>query len=262
MGHDAFAHHGLGSAALMIISALHQRPDQTVGELVGTSSVSRATTYRTLRRLAEHGLVHHTGETWALAPRALEGLGNSLPEADTCPALEPAHGWDTVAEQYGTTGLATQRKALHAAQRAAYREALNRLAEHRSRAVVIVRDGRQVLVPTPRPDEVSSAWHTSYGHVLEAQSDSADDPFAPHPNTQIVLNTRHTSRSQLNYAVPEALQLQHRIRRYNADTGIQHSDIVALAVDAFLRARATHPNSPVQTPKRPDQSARSTLLTG
>lgn len=77
--------------------------------------------------------------------------------------------------------------------------------------------------------------------ALEAQSDSADDPFAPHPNTQIILNTRHTSRSQLNYAVPEALQLQHRIRRYNADTGIQHGDIVALAVDTFLRAKGYPP---------------------
>ncbi|WP_326784421.1 helix-turn-helix domain-containing protein [Streptomyces sp. NBC_00151] len=195
MGHDAFAHHGLGSAALMIISALHQRPDQTVGELVGTSSVSRATTYRTLRRLAEHGLVHHTGETWALAPRALEGLGNSLPEADTCPALEPAHGWDTVAEQYGTTGLATQRKALHAAQRAAYREALNRLAEHRSRAVVIVRDGRQVLVPTPRPDEVSSAWHTSYGHILDPVTGRAAPDWRIATDGRLILITPADQRS-------------------------------------------------------------------
>ncbi|MFJ9544292.1 hypothetical protein ACIRPX_44805 [Streptomyces sp. NPDC101225] len=33
MGHDAFAHHALGSAALMIISALHVRHHQTAGEL-------------------------------------------------------------------------------------------------------------------------------------------------------------------------------------------------------------------------------------
>ncbi|WP_328445946.1 MarR family winged helix-turn-helix transcriptional regulator [Streptomyces sp. NBC_00386] len=207
MGHDAFAHHGLGSAALMIISALHQRPDQTVGELAGTSSVSRATTYRTLRHLAEHGLVHDTGETWALAPRALEGLGNSLPEADTCPALEPAHGWDTVAEQYGTTGLATQRKALHAAQRAAYRETLNRLAEHRSRAVVIVRDGRQVLVPTPRPDEVSSAWHTSYGHVLDPVTGRAAPDWRIATDGRLILITPADQRSydELAAAHAEAL---------------------------------------------------------
>lgn len=60
MGHDAFAHRGLGSAALVIIGALHARAAQTVAELVGSSSVSRATLYRTLRRLADHGLVHPT----------------------------------------------------------------------------------------------------------------------------------------------------------------------------------------------------------
>lgn len=78
MGHDAFARHGLGSAALVIIGALHARAAQTVAELVCSSSVPRATLYRTLRRLADHGLVHHNGETWALAPRALEGFGDPL----------------------------------------------------------------------------------------------------------------------------------------------------------------------------------------
>ncbi|MEU0649126.1 hypothetical protein [Streptomyces umbrinus] len=51
----------------MIIGALHARPAQTIGELGGPTSVSRATAYRTLRRLADHGLAHHTGETWSLA---------------------------------------------------------------------------------------------------------------------------------------------------------------------------------------------------
>ncbi|WP_326718242.1 hypothetical protein OHT59_00990 [Streptomyces sp. NBC_00243] len=62
MAHDAFALHGLGSSALMIIGALHARPHQAVSELVITSSVSRATAYRTLHRLAIHGLVHRIGE--------------------------------------------------------------------------------------------------------------------------------------------------------------------------------------------------------
>ncbi|MGW3130651.1 helix-turn-helix domain-containing protein, partial [Streptomyces sp. NPDC001123] len=167
MGHDAFAHHGLGSPALMIISALHARQDQTVGELVGTSSVSRATTYRTLQRLADHGLVHHTGETWALTPRALEGFGTHLPDGATGHTAAPAQGWDKVAERHGARGVAARRKALHATERAAYREALDRLAEHCSKAVVLVRDGRQVLVPAPRPDEIPPAWHTPDGHVLD-----------------------------------------------------------------------------------------------
>ncbi|WP_253267294.1 helix-turn-helix domain-containing protein [Streptomyces sp. NL15-2K] len=74
MGPDAFARHDLGSAALVIISALHAHRHQTVSELVGPSSVSRATTHRTLQRLADHGFVQHTGETWALAPRYTGGL--------------------------------------------------------------------------------------------------------------------------------------------------------------------------------------------
>ncbi|MGW0707900.1 helix-turn-helix domain-containing protein [Streptomyces sp. NPDC002643] len=167
MAHDAFAHHGLGSAALMIISALRVRQDQTVAELVGTSSVSRATTYRTLKRLADHHLVQHTGQTWALAPRALEGFGIRLPDADSGHTAAPAQGWDKVAEQHGTWGIAARRKALHAAERAAYQEALNRLAEHRSRALVIVRDGRQVLVPVPRPDEIPPPWHAPGGRVID-----------------------------------------------------------------------------------------------
>ncbi|MFI6551403.1 transcriptional regulator, partial [Streptomyces prunicolor] len=167
MGHDAFARHGLGSTALVIMSALHARQDQTAGELVGTSSVSRATTYRTLQRLADHGLVHHTGETWALTPRALEGSGIRLPDGDTAHTATPAQSWDEVAEQHGTRGVAARRKALHAIERAAYREALDRLAEHRSRAVVLVRDGRQVLVPAPRPDEIPPAWHAPHGRVLD-----------------------------------------------------------------------------------------------
>ncbi|MGW0633271.1 helix-turn-helix domain-containing protein [Streptomyces sp. NPDC002758] len=173
MSHDAFAHHALGSAALMIISALNQHPHQTVAELVGTSSVSRATTYRTLQRLAQQGLVQHTGETWTLTPRALEGFGVRLPDVDTGHNAALAQGWDNIAEQHGTRGIAALRKALHAAERAAYQQALDRLAEHRSRAVVLVRDGRQVLVPVPRPDEVPPAWHAPDGRVL--------DPVTGHP---------------------------------------------------------------------------------
>ncbi|MEU2621457.1 hypothetical protein ABZ642_25510 [Streptomyces sp. NPDC007157] len=82
--------------------------------------------------------------------------------------------------------------------------------------------------------------------ILEAQSETTDDPRIPHPDTQAILSTRHTSRGQLNYAVPEALQLQRRIRRYNADSGIPHGDIVALALDTFLRAKG-YPPEPAST---------------
>lgn len=167
MGHDAFAHHGLGSAALMIISALHARPAQTIADLIASSSVSRATTYRTLRRLVHHGLVQHHGETWTLTPRALEGLGR-LPHSAQPPSdIQPARGWDEIALRSGTTGTAARRKALHAAERDLYQRALERLAEHRNRALVITHDGRPVLVPAVRPDEVPAAWHAPGGCALD-----------------------------------------------------------------------------------------------
>ncbi|MER7922381.1 helix-turn-helix domain-containing protein [Streptomyces sp. NPDC096057] len=207
MGHDAFAHHALGSAALMLISALHQYPAQTVAELVGTSSVSRATTYRTLKRLADHGLVQHTGETWALAPRALEGFGIRLPDADSGDTAAPAQGWANIAEQYGTWGIAARRKALHTAQRAIYQQALGRLAEHRSKAVVIVRDGRQVLVPLPRPDEIPPAWHAPHGRVLDPLTGRPDADWRVATDGRLILITPADQRSydELAAAHAEAL---------------------------------------------------------
>ncbi|MCG7204734.1 hypothetical protein [Streptomyces arenae] len=85
--------------------------------------------------------------------------------------------------------------------------------------------------------------------ALEAQSSPSGDPFAPHPATLEVIRSRQAKRGQLNYAVPEALDLQRRIRRYNADHGVQHGDIVAVALDSFLRAKGYPPDlaSPVQT---------------
>ncbi|MEU0383101.1 helix-turn-helix domain-containing protein [Streptomyces chartreusis] len=207
MGHDAFAHHGLGSSALMIIGALHARPAQTIAELVGSASVSRATAYRTLRRLADHGLVHHSGETWSLAPRALEGFGANSPDAVPEPTIQPAHSWDAVAQHYGTAGVAARRKALHAAERAAYREALERLSEHRSKAVVIVRDGCQVLVPAPRPDEIPSAWHAPGGRVLNPVTGRPDAEWRVATDGRLILITPSDQRSydELAAAHAEAL---------------------------------------------------------
>ncbi|MFD0441064.1 helix-turn-helix domain-containing protein [Streptomyces chartreusis] len=208
MGHDAFAHHGLGSAALVIISALHVRRDQTAGELVDSSSVSRATTYRTLNHLADHGLVQHTGETWTLAPRALEGFGIPLADTDTGHTTAPARGWDKVAEQLGTSGVAAQRKALHTAERAAYQEVLDRFAEHRSKAVVIVHDGRQVLVPAPRPDEIPPTWHTPNGRVLDPVTGRPATDWRIATDGRLILITPSDQRSydELAAAHAEALR--------------------------------------------------------
>jgi hypothetical protein len=207
MAHDAFAHGALGSSALMIIGALHVRPAQTAGELVITSSVSRATVYRSLDRLASHGLVHHIGETWILAPKALEGFGNSLPEAVTAPHLVLSRGWDTVAADHGTAGLAVRRRTLHAAERTAYRAALDRLAEHRSSAVVIIRDGRQILVPAPRPDEVPSSVQARNGRVLDPVTGQPTPDWRIATDGRLILITPADQRSydELAAAHAEAL---------------------------------------------------------
>lgn len=78
--------------------------------------------------------------------------------------------------------------------------------------------------------------------LLEAQISHPEDPNDPHPDTHEILSGRHTHRGQLNYAVPDALQLQRRIRRYNADSGIPHGDIVALALDTYLRSKGYPPH--------------------
>jgi hypothetical protein len=207
MGHDAFARHGLGSTALMILSALHARQNQTVGELVGTSSVSRATTYHTLQRLAGHGLVQHTGETWALTPRALQGFGIHLPDGGTGHTAAPAQGWDMVAEGHGTRGVAARRKALHVTERALYQAALARLSKHRNRAVVVLHNGRQVLVPAVRPDEVPAGWHAPDGRVLDPATGRAADGWRVATDGRLILITPADQRSydELTAAHTQAL---------------------------------------------------------
>ncbi|MFF5962700.1 helix-turn-helix domain-containing protein [Streptomyces collinus] len=208
MAHDAFAHHGLGSSALLIIGALHARPNQTVSELVIASSVSRATAYRALRRLVRHGLVHHVGEVWSLAPRALEGVGNSHPEAVTDRQVMPSRGWDQIAHQCGTAGISASRRALHAVERAAYREALERLSEHRSKALVVIRDGRQVLVPALRPDEVPTPWRGPGGVVLNPATGQVDPAWRVASDGRLILITPYDQRSydELAAAHTEALR--------------------------------------------------------
>ncbi|MGW0868937.1 hypothetical protein ACWD3Z_00435 [Streptomyces sp. NPDC002740] len=85
--------------------------------------------------------------------------------------------------------------------------------------------------------------------ALDAQSQPTNVSFTPHPETMEIIGSRHTKRGQLNYAVPEALQLQRRIRRYNADHDVPHGDIVALALDTWLRAKGYPPN--LQPPTSP-----------
>ncbi|MGW5665412.1 hypothetical protein ACWEWG_36150 [Streptomyces sp. NPDC003758] len=73
--------------------------------------------------------------------------------------------------------------------------------------------------------------------ALDAEPHPTDDAPTPHPDTLDVIGNRHTKRGQLNHAVPEVLQLQRRIRRYSADTGLPHGGIVPLALGTWLRAK-------------------------
>ncbi|MGW7521813.1 helix-turn-helix domain-containing protein [Streptomyces sp. NPDC054796] len=206
MSHDAFAHHALGSSALMIIGALHARPDQTVGELVITSSVSRATVYRTLQRLRSHGLVQHVGDIWNLTPHAVHDLA-SPQEAVSGPEAVASRGWDAIARRYGTTGIAARRQLLHATERRTYRAALDRLAEHRSKATVIVRDGRLILVPALRPDEIPSASHMPGGYVIDPSTGCAAPDWRIATDGRLILITPADQRSydELTAAHAEAL---------------------------------------------------------
>ncbi|MCX5419252.1 helix-turn-helix domain-containing protein [Streptomyces sp. NBC_00078] len=265
MGHDAFAHHALGSAALMLISALHVRPDQTATELVGTSSVPRATAYRTLQRLADHGLVRHTGETWALVPRALEGFGIRLSDAETGHTL--AQGWDQVAEQHGTWGIAARRKALHTAERAAYQQALDRFAEHRSRAVQLMRKETWTGIPaktngqTVRPlqDEATRAWnlHTALyykagGTPWRMQRHSSDLATC----YVGVSFYRSTSGNELHTAVAQVFNERGdgvvvrggtaQISKTDRQPHLTVSDARQLLLDALAEYRTTHGHQPAR----------------
>ncbi len=198
MGHDAFAHHALGSSALMVIGALHARPGQTPAELTISASLSRATAYRTIARLQGHGLLQRSGAGWALTTQALRGIGNSVPEAATAPAPEPEPavvGWDVLATAYGTAGVAAARRALHAAERAAYRAALAALDERRSPALTAVVDGRTVLVPGPRADEIPTGWHGPDGTVLDPVTGRAVSGWQVATDGRLILLSPDDDRS-------------------------------------------------------------------
>ncbi|MCM2390976.1 MarR family transcriptional regulator [Streptomyces albipurpureus] len=195
MGHDAFARHGLGGSALVIIAALHARPHQTIRELTNTSSVSRASVYKALGRLRALGLAHQTTETWALAPRALEGFGYSGSWVVQEPT-SPGQGWDDVARRIGTAGLAARRVSLHATERMAYRAALEALAGHRRKALFVVgKNGQKVLVPTPRGDEVPSEWRTPDGTVINPATGSLAPDWRVATDGRLILITPADQRT-------------------------------------------------------------------
>ncbi|MEV0637689.1 hypothetical protein AB0I77_22595 [Streptomyces sp. NPDC050619] len=89
----------------------------------------------------------------------------------------------------------------------AYRDVLERLSEHRGRAMVIVRDGRRVLVPAPRPDEIPSAWQAPDGCVLDPVTGRAAPDWRIVTDGRLILITPADQRSydELAAAHAEAL---------------------------------------------------------
>ncbi|MFC9246581.1 hypothetical protein ACFT7S_22100 [Streptomyces sp. NPDC057136] len=208
MGHDAFAHHGLGSSALMVIGALHLRPGQTVQELIGSSSVSRATVYRALHRLASHHLVTRTEATWTLSPRVIEGIGHPGTTAQSPSEPVAVEGWGHVADSFGTTGTAERRKQLHATERAAYLQGLEQRSQHRTTARFIVHDdGRVVLLPSPRGDEVPARWQAPDGGLLDPATGRSLSDWRVATDGRLILVTPADQRSydELVAAHAEAL---------------------------------------------------------
>lgn len=136
MSLDAFAHRGLGASSLKILAALRLHDCQTVKELIESATISQATAYRHLSRLAEHGLALKNGEVWELTETAYEALEGAW------------EGWDTVAAEIGSYGTAWRRQQRHKDERAVFHGmVLPRFRERRAADAVPIRG-----------DEVQEQW--------------------------------------------------------------------------------------------------------
>jgi len=82
--------------------------------------------------------------------------------------------------------------------------------------------------------------------ALKAQEEregGAVTGFSPHPETEALLMRRGVDREQLNYAVPEQLELKRRLNAYNVERGgLGVGNLVAAVLDAFLRAEGYAPD--------------------
>ena len=72
----------------------------------------------------------------------------------------------------------------------------------------MVRDGRQVLVPAPRPDEVPTPWRGPGGVVLNPATGHVDPAWRVASDGRLILITPHDQRSydELAAAHTEALR--------------------------------------------------------
>ncbi|ATM24597.1 hypothetical protein SMD44_p10098 (plasmid) [Streptomyces alboflavus] len=76
-----------------------------------------------------------------------------------------------------------------------------------------------------------------------AEYQDREDWLTFHPDTEDLISRRGTSRDQLNYSVPEALDLKQRVATYcleNPNPGA--GNLVAAVLDSFLRASGYPPS--------------------
>ena len=159
MHKDAFAFVGLSGSGLAIVCALAERNDQTAGELVGTASISRPTTFRQLAKLLALGLVEKVDDIYHLTTTAIDGAGQTT---DECP--NPVHNWHEVAEHLGTAGTGQRRRNQHARERDHWHKTQELIAQRRRPAIAL---------PNPRrpPEQYftanGAALHPKTGEITE-----------------------------------------------------------------------------------------------
>ncbi len=118
MALDAFAHRGMGATGAKVLCALLYA-DGYEGPLTGLqlaerASVSKATVYRKLQALAEHGLVDADGQTYSASAKALELVAETRsPE----PSTDSRATWTAIAQAEGTCGTGARRVKRFADQR-------------------------------------------------------------------------------------------------------------------------------------------------
>ncbi|MFR9675741.1 hypothetical protein [Streptomyces sp. TR02-1] len=77
----------------------------------------------------------------------------------------------------------------------------------------------------------------------EDRSRTQPDWSAPHPDTARVLDSRRATKEQLNYSVPQALDLKRRLFALNADQGSPGAGtLVASLLDTALRSLGYPPD--------------------
>ncbi len=139
MSLDAFAHRGMGATGAKALCALLYADDAHGGAYAGAltgqevaerASVSRATAYRKLKTLTEHGLVAKDGDTYRPTAEALDLVGQTRsPE----PSPDSRAAWTAIALAEGTHGTGARRANRFADQRRQWAAHLEERAQRHRR---------------------------------------------------------------------------------------------------------------------------------